>query len=351
MRAILLGAFALTACTTGDGAGSESSATETDPSTPADPAPSGSDPGADTPSASAPASSSPASNSESPDPAAPSPEPSPLPTDVAPSPEPEESGEDGNPGTAGSAGSGGSAATGTGGEAPTSGGAESNGGSDGGANNSSGTGGDAPVGGAGGAPPAPDDMSMSFFVTSRGMGGGGNLGGLEGADAFCGELAAAVDPALGAATWRAYLSTSTVDARDRIGEGPWRNLDLVIVANDVEELHQQEAGEALDATWPPMDTSIALDENGVALENEVHDVLTGSNPDGTALSDATCADWTSNSADDQGQVGHTNRVGGGRPPYFNSTHAVGCAEGTENYQDGTVTQGGGRGSFYCFRVD
>jgi hypothetical protein len=67
--------------------------------------------------------------------------------------------------------------------------------------------------------------------------------------------------------------------------------------------------------------------------------------------ESTCADWTSNSADDQGQVGHTNRTGGGRPPYFNSTHAVGCAESSENYVDGTVTQGGGRGSVYCFRVN
>jgi hypothetical protein len=194
-------------------------------------------------------------------------------------------------------------------------------------------------------------MAMSFFVTSLGVGDGGNLGGLEGADAVCTELAGAVDPTLGARTWRAYLGTSGVDARDRIGQGPWRNVNLVVVANDVEELHLQEAGEALDSTWPPMDTTIALDENGEPLENEVHDVLTGSNADGTVLADATCADWTSSSADDQGQVGHSNRSGGGRPPYFNSTHAVGCAEGSDNYESGSVTQGGGRGSLYCFRVD
>jgi hypothetical protein len=192
---------------------------------------------------------------------------------------------------------------------------------------------------------------MSFFVTSRGLGDGGNLGGLDGADAFCTELATERDPALASKTWRAYLSTSDVDARDRIGSGPWRNAELVIVANDVDELHEQEEGEALDATWPPADLQVALDENGMLLENQVHDILTGSEVDGTFAANLDCMGWTSNASSEQARVGHSNRTGGGRPPYFNATHEVGCAEGTENYESGTVTQGGGRGSIYCFAVD
>lgn len=191
---------------------------------------------------------------------------------------------------------------------------------------------------------------MTFFVTSIGMPGGGNLGGLEGADTFCLDLATAADPTLASRTWRAYLSTEDVDARDRIGTGSWLNADLDVVANDVEELHQQEPGEALDETWPPADLSIALDENGDEVSNDVHDILTGTLPDGTKAT-AHCNDWTSNSSDDVGQVGHSNRDGGGRPPYFNATHEVGCAPSEQNRQSGTVTAGGGRGSLYCFAAD
>lgn len=198
--------------------------------------------------------------------------------------------------------------------------------------------------------PDSDDGSMSFFVTSTGSMEGGNFGGLEGADAFCTQLAAAVSESLGSKTWRAYLSTSTVNARDRIGSGPWRNAEGVIVANSVDDLHAQEAGEALDTTWPPAELSIALTENGDEVPNNIHDILTGSLPDGTVDAERHCDDWTSSESTDEGAVGHSNRDGGGRPPYFNATHQVGCAPSLENYQDGTVTSGGGQGSIYCFAL-
>ncbi len=173
---------------------------------------------------------------------------------------------------------------------------------------------------------AEDDGSMTFFVSSTGVAEGGNLGGLEGADAFCTQLAAAVSESLGNKTWRAYLSTSTVNAKDRIGTGPWRNAEGVVVANNIDELHAQEAGEALDDTWPPTDLSIAVTENGDQVPNMIHDILTGSLPDGTVDADRHCSDWTSSESTDEASVGHSNRDGGGRPPYFNATHQVGCAQ-------------------------
>jgi hypothetical protein len=192
---------------------------------------------------------------------------------------------------------------------------------------------------------------MNFFVTSQGMPNGGNLGGLDGADAFCKQLATAVSADLGAKTWRAYLSTSTVYARDRIGTGPWRNQAGVVIANNVADLHAQGAGEALDETWPPADLTIALDETGGQVANSVHDILTGSNEDGTVSTGNTCMDWTSASESDTAGVGHSNRDGGGRPPSFNATHTVGCAPSSMNYEDNTVTSGGGRGSLYCFALE
>jgi hypothetical protein len=194
-----------------------------------------------------------------------------------------------------------------------------------------------------------DDGTMSFFVTSVGGPDGGDLGGLEGADAFCTELAAAVSPELGAKPWRAYLSVVGEDARDRIGSGPWRNFNGDIIANDVQELHDQDMG-ALDATWPIADLGVALTETGEEVVNQVHDILTGTMADGTWDEARDCDGWTSNSSDLEATVGHSNRDGGGRPPYFNATHQVGCAPTTDNYENGTVSSGGGRGSIYCFAV-
>jgi len=198
-----------------------------------------------------------------------------------------------------------------------------------------------------GADSASDDGSMSFFVTSVGGPDGGNFGGVDGADAFCAELAAAVSADLADKPWRAYLSVADEDARDRIGTGPWRNANGDVIANDIDELHDQDMG-ALDATWPPADLGIALTETGEEVTNSEHDILTGTQMDGTWDEDLDCEGWTSNSSDLEATVGHSNRDGGGRPPYFNATHQVGCAPTTGNYEDGTISAGGGRGSIYCF---
>jgi hypothetical protein len=212
--------------------------------------------------------------------------------------------------------------------------------------------------GAAGAPPVitadagaavPAD-GMSFFVTSRGLGDGGNLGGLAGADAFCRTLAAAVDPALANKTWRAYLSTSMVNARDRIGNGPWRNAAGDIIANSVADLHDQAAGGALDDTWAVNDFTVPLDETGAQVPQNVHDILTGSQQDGTLATGQTCNDWTSDSATATAQIGHLNRAGlNGQPPSWNSVHTVNCAPLTAPAPN--IGSGGGRGSIYCFATD
>jgi hypothetical protein len=205
------------------------------------------------------------------------------------------------------------------------------------------------TGGSGGSAMA--RPGMNFFVTSRSPGKGGNLGSLDAADAFCDMLATAVSADLGSKTWRAYLSTTTVNARDRIGTGPFRNQAGVVVANSVTELHQQEAGQALDSTWPPSNLMIALDETGAQVSNDVHDILTGTQADGTLAMGQNCNDWTSESTSDTAMAGHSNRNGGGRPPYFNAAHTVGCAPSAQNRVMGTVTSGGGRGSLYCFALE
>jgi hypothetical protein len=268
-------------------------------------------------------------------------------------------------GGAGSNGQGGSgamtagtgAAAGLGGAAGRSGtaGSGTGGMSDGGEAGMSGTGGMSGMSGMSGTGGMSGNVTplpgMNFFVTSTGMPNGGDLGGLAGADAFCKQLATAVSATLGAKTWRAYLSTSEENARDRIGTGPWRNQAGIVIANNVTDLHAQAAGEALDDTWPPADLSIALDETGAQVANSAHDILTGSNADGTVLAASTCMNWTSDSDADTAGVGHSNRDGGGRPPSFNATHTVGCAPFTMNYEDGTVSSGGGRGSLYCFALE
>ena len=264
-------------------------------------------------------------------------------------------GSGGNAGSAGTAGAG-TAGSGAGGSATAgAAGAAGSAGAAGAAGSGSDDGDDPDAGGAGdaGAGDDQDDGTMTFFVTSDGLGDGGNLGGLDGADEFCTSLAIAADADFGRRTWHAYLSTADVDARDRIGTGPWRNQAGNIIANNLVQLHDQgtlidEPDGTLDETWPVGDLTIALDEQGNQVPNNVHDILTGSLEDGTVDAANTCEDWTSNVSDAaiQAAVGHSNRTGGGRPESFNATHAVGCSEdGAEN-----ITQGGGRGSLYCFAV-
>lgn len=182
------------------------------------------------------------------------------------------------------------------------------------------------------------DAAMSFFITSENPGQGANLGGLEGADAYCTILAEAAG--VTGQTWRAYLSSSAEDARDRIGSGPWYNAAGIKVADDVDGLHSQEDG---------LTKTSALNERGEVVSGRGddpnrHDILTGSDLEGRLEGDA-CADWTSDGAG-SAMVGHHDRTGGGdNPTSWNSAHpSRGCSladlQGT-----------GGDGLFYCFATN
>jgi hypothetical protein len=184
---------------------------------------------------------------------------------------------------------------------------------------------------------------MSFFVSSRGRGFGGNLGGLAGADAHCQGLAAAVGRS--AQTWRAYVSapaavrSPAVHARDRIGTGPWINAAGVEIASDVTHLHSDANGIAAES---------ALTERGTRVDGSRHDIMTGSNPDGTLAVDrfdTTCNGWTSHDAG-RAMLGHHNRSGGGqRPTSWNSAHlSRGCSQRA-------LRASLGDGLIYCFAAD
>ncbi len=191
------------------------------------------------------------------------------------------------------------------------------------------------------------DSRTSFFLISTGPGNGGDLGGLSGADRHCQTLATAVG--LGNRLWRAYLSTSAsgvhvaVNARDRIGEGPWYNAKGVRIAQNVADLHT-DTNNLTKATQLNEKGDVV---NGRGDSPNRHDILTGSQLDGTAFSgdaDTTCQNWTSSGAG-SGRVGHHDRTGGGEhPSSWNSAHGSrGCSQ--ENLQ-GT----GGDGLFYCFAI-
>ncbi|QIE55509.1 hypothetical protein G5B40_08580 [Pikeienuella piscinae] len=188
------------------------------------------------------------------------------------------------------------------------------------------------------APAVAQDAGMSFFITSVNPGNGADLGGLEGADAYCAELAEAAG--VTGKTWRAYLSTSAEDARDRIGAGPWANAKGEIVAKSVEDLHSDQNRLSKEASLTERGEVV----NGRGDEPNRHDILTGSNLDGR-LEGGACADWTS-SGEGSAMVGHHDRTGGGaNPTSWNSAHASrGC--GLEDLR-GT----GGDGLFYCFAAD
>ena len=196
--------------------------------------------------------------------------------------------------------------------------------------------------------------AMSFFVTSVGPGNGGDLGGLAGADAHCKKLASAVSSAAGARNWKAYLSTGwtsttpVVNARDRIGKGPWYNAKGDLIANTVDQLHG--ANNLTKAT--------ALNERGGIVNGRgdtpnTHDILTGSRSDGTAFSsapgmpDMTCGEWTKSGAG-SAMTGHHDRSGLATDAWsvsWNSSHNTsGCSA-----QD--LPRTGGAGLFYCFAAD
>jgi hypothetical protein len=268
--------------------------------------------------------------------------------------------------TPGSGGSGG--ATGGSGGATTGGSGGASGGSGGASGGSGGSASDAgpdtgsvemgaadmgSVGDTGGGA-----STMSFFVTSVPAGVGGNLGGLEGADAKCKALATAVSAELGAKTWKAYLSTSMVDARTRIGTGPWRNARGVVIANSVAQLHEE--GGMMNMIRPSLNMpSNALDERGMTVPmgggaNGVHDTMTGSTAMGTKdPMNRHCNNWTSMATTDTAVVGHHDRDGSSAmASSWNSAHATGgCAPVVGTQRNGTVGSGGGRGSIYCFAAD
>lgn len=193
---------------------------------------------------------------------------------------------------------------------------------------------------------------MTFFVTSAGPGKGGDLGGLDGADRHCQNLAQAAGA--GHRTWRAYLSTQApglnnpgfVNARDRIGTGPWQNAKGVVIARNVEELHSASNN---------INKQTALDENGRPVNSRTetpnkHDMLTGSRPDGTAFAgapfpDMTCGNWTKGTADGAAMTGHHDRAGPINNAWavsWNSAHpTLGCSQER-------VRPTGGDGLFYCF---
>ena len=296
----------------------------------------------------------------------------------------------GTGGTAGSGGMAGSSGGGTAGNATTT------------AGGASGSGGNV---GSGGAPDASPDVSrdvnvnplFSFFVTSTGSTDGGNLGGISGADQKCLALATAVGA--GAKTWHAYLSSSggpdggpdggVVNARDRIGVGPWYNVNGALIATDLATLHEEN-----DAGMNGITAATGVDEHGDRVPTggdsggtNQHDILTGSMPDGRAFPaspDFSCAGWTSNQAGPppvvpsdaasdasdasdaaveaavdaalsdgavavgpRAFVGHVNRTGTNAPPAnasWNSSHAApGCAQAD-------LARVGGAGRLYCFAV-
>lgn len=192
--------------------------------------------------------------------------------------------------------------------------------------------------GRGQGPPQP----MSFFVPNVGPGNGADLGGLAGADAHCQSLAEAAGSDK---SWRAYLSTSGpggVNARDRIGDGPWYNANGEMIAQNVADLHGD-----VQRDRNNLHKGTALSETGEVINGRGdrpnrHDMLTGSNSDGRA-SDRTCNNWT-NSGEGSAMLGHHDRQGGGNTSW-NSAHASrGC--GQEALR-GT----GGDGLFYCFAID
>ena len=208
-------------------------------------------------------------------------------------------------------------------------------------------------------PAQAQSAATSFFVTSNGIGNGGNLGGLAGADNYCQTLAQAAGAGANASgvvkVWRAYLSTQAADgkpavnARDRIGKGPWQNSKGVVVAKDVAELHGANG----------LTKQSALSEKGEVINGRGdtpnrHDVLTGSQADGTALAaaeDRTCKNWTS-STQGAAMVGHIDRIGlrdDDASKSWNSSHPSRGPDG--GCSQANLNSTGGDGLMYCFAAN
>jgi Protein of unknown function (DUF1554) len=197
------------------------------------------------------------------------------------------------------------------------------------------------------SPTGPLAANISFFVTSA-TSVTGNLGGLAGADSTCQRLASAIGQ--GARTWRAYLSVErdasnnnqVTHARDRIGTGPWFNVNLALIANNLTELHSRTG-----------DAALFVDERGQRINGQwtgspspvEHDILTGSNADGTLLAGMTCADWTSDSASLVARVGHSDGMG----PMQNTAAPLSSWNSAHDNQNcANTAPRGGAGRIYCF---
>jgi hypothetical protein len=198
-----------------------------------------------------------------------------------------------------------------------------------------------------GGPPQP----MSFFITSVSKGDGANYGGLAGADAYCQQLATAAGRG-SPVVWHAYLSTQgagAVNARDRIGNGPWYNANGQMVGRSVAQIHGDDINDA--RLGVAFGKQLSLTEkkgivNGVGDMPNQHDILTGSQPDGRTYTDGmdhTCNNWTSNGPG-LAQVGHSDRMGGGGTSWISMHPTRGCSQ-----QDFAAT--GGSGRFYCFAIN
>jgi len=191
---------------------------------------------------------------------------------------------------------------------------------------------------------------MTFFVTSVGSGDGANLGGLAGADAICQKLAAASgSPGAGGRMWHAYLSTqgaNAVNARDRIGSGPWANVKGQVVAKDVAHLHGDTV--ELAQLGNNLSRTTVLTEKGEPIKGagdtpNQHDILTGSTTAGRAFppgDDRTCNNWTSNSTG-TAQLGHFDRTGGNNTSWNSAHPSKGCSQAN-------LVSTGGAGYLYCF---
>jgi hypothetical protein len=194
---------------------------------------------------------------------------------------------------------------------------------------------------------APQSPNMTFFVTSAGPGKGADLGGLAGADAHCQQLATAAGA--GSKTWRAYLSTNqaaqsgVVNARDRIGNGPWQNFKGIVIATSVEDLHSDNNKLGAENSLTERGSIVA----GFGTTPNWHDVLTGSQMDGMAWPgnmNLTCNNWTS-STFGSAMVGHIDRRGGQNTVFQRSWNA---AHMSRSCSQPDLIATGGNGLFYCF---
>jgi hypothetical protein len=187
---------------------------------------------------------------------------------------------------------------------------------------------------------AQDAASMTFFITSAGSGDGANLGGLDGADAICMQLAEAAGA--GDKTWRAYLSAEGVNAKDRIGPGPWQNFNGDVIATDVASLHSDAAN---------INKQTGLTETGAPVkgrgeEPNQHDILTGTNADGTLAAGQTCNDWTNN-GEGSAMLGHFDRMG---PDTLATATSWNAAHPSRGCSQDALIGTGGNGYLYCFAV-